>query len=292
MGEIKKAIILAAGMATRFLPLSKVVSKEFLPLADKPTFQYLLEEAIASGINEVIFVVSPGKKSAILDYFKKSPKLEKLLKEKKRANLLAGLQEAEKIPQNLSFTFVVQKEPLGDGHAILQAKKAVGNESCAVFFADDVLASKTPGLLQLLEVYKTCKKPVVALKKLPKEKLPHYGVVATDKIASRLHKIKKIVEKPSLESAPSDLAVVGRYVITPEIFQYLKDLLPDKRGEIVLANALEKMIADGKIVYGRELDGDWLECGNKILWLKSNLYFSLKHPEFSPELKKYLKEIL
>lgn len=292
MGEIKKAIFLVAGLATRFLPLSKVISKEFLPLADKPTFQYLLEEALASGITEVIFVVSPGQKGMILNYFKKSPKLEKILKQRKKEKILADLKEAEKIGQSLSFSFVVQKDPLGDGHAVLQAKKLVENESCAVFFIDDILDSRMPCLSQLMQIYKTCKKPIIALKKLPREKLHYYGIVETEKIASRLHKIKKIIEKPSLESAPSDLAAVGRYIITPEVLQYLKNMSPGKRGEIILADALEKMVGDGKIIYGYEVEGDWLECGGKKRWMKSNLYFSLKHPEFGPELKKYLKEIL
>lgn len=292
MGEVKKAIILTAGLATRFLPLSKAVPKELLPLADKPTLQYILEEALASGINEVIFVVSPGKKTAILNYFKKTPKLEKILKERKKEEILTELKKAEKLGQSFSFSFATQKEPLGDGHAILHAKKMSENESCAVFFIDDILVSKTPCLSQLMQIYKTCKKPVIALKRLPSEKLPFYGIVETEKIASRLHKIKRIIEKPSAESAPSDLAVMGRYIITPEVFQYLKGLSPNAKKEIILANALEKMVRDGKIVYGYEVEGDWLECGNKKLWLKSNVYFSLKHPEFGSDIKKYLKEIL
>jgi len=292
MGEVKKAIILVAGLATRFLPLSKAVSKEFLPLADKPTLQYLLEEALASGITELIFVVSPGKKTAILNYFKKSPKLEKNLKERKKEEILTELKTTEKLGQSFAFSFVTQKEPLGDGHAILQAKKLAENQACAVFFVDDIIASRTPCLSQLGQIYKTCKKPVIALKKVPQERLSQYGIAETEKIASRLHKVKKIVEKPLPESAPSDLAVVGRYIITPEVFQYIKGLKPDKRGEIILANALEKMIRDDKIVYGYEVEGDWLECGNKNLWLKSNMYFSLKHPEFGSDIKKYSKQIL
>jgi len=292
MGEIKKAIILVAGMATKFLPLSKAISKDILPLADKPVFHYLLEEALASGITEVIFVVSPGQKGIILNYFKKSPKLERILKQRKKEKILADLKETERLGQSLSFSFVIQKDSLGDGHAVLQAKKLIGNESCAVFFIDDILISKTPCLLQLLQIYKTCKKPVIALKQLPKERLHDYGIVGTEKIASRLYKIKKIIEKPRPEEAPSDLAILGRYIITPEIFQYLKDISPGKNGEIILADALEKTVGDGKIVYGYEVEGDWLECGGKKRWMKSNLYFCLKHSEFGPELKKYLKEIL
>lgn len=273
---IQKAIIPIAGLGTRFLPLSKVVPKEFLPLADKPILQYLLEEALSSGIKELIFIVAPGREKEVLEYFRKSPTLEKILKERKKEQILEELKQCEEFAKNFSFSFVVQKEPLGDGHAILQARKLV-QEPCGVFFIDDVVDAKTPCLLQLLQVFKTGDKPVVALKKLPKEKLPRYGVVAVEKIASRLYKIKKIVEKPSIDSAPSDLAVVGRYVITPEVFEYLKKLPPNQRGEIILADALEEMIKDGKIVYGYEIEGEWLECGDKSRWIQANLYFLLKN---------------
>ncbi|RLC35242.1 MAG: UTP--glucose-1-phosphate uridylyltransferase [Candidatus Nealsonbacteria bacterium] len=292
MAEVKKAVILVAGLATRFLPLSKAVPKEILPLADKPIIRYLLEEALASGITDIVFVISPGKKNEILDYFKKSPKLEKILKERKKEAILAELKELDELVRSFSFSFAIQKRPLGDGHAILQTKKIVGDEPCAVFFTDDIVDSKAPCLLQLLQVYKTCQKPVVALKKIPQEKISHYGIAATDKIAARLYKIKKIVEKPSVESAPSDLAVVGRYVLVPEVFDYLKKIPFNHRGEIILADALEKMTRDGKIIYGQEIEGEWLECGDKSRWLHSFFYFSLKHQKYGDSLKKYLKKYL
>lgn len=288
---LKKAIILTAGLGTRFLPLSKVLPKEFLPLADKPTIQYLLEEALASNIKEIVFVVRPGKKQKILEYFKKSPKLEKFLKERKKSEALEEIKRLEEISKSFSFSFVNQKEPLGDGQAILQTRKLIGDQPCAVFFVDDIVDSEFPCLAQLLKVFKTCEKPIMALQKLPKEELPSYGVVSAEKIASRLYKIKKIVEKPPLNALPSDLAVVGRYIITPEVFGYLKRTPPNQRGEIILADALEQMVLDGKLVYGYEIEGKWLECGDKLRWLKSNLYLSLKHPKFGSELKKVLKEI-
>lgn len=288
---IKKAIFPIAGLGTRFLPLSKALPKELLPLADRPAIQYLLEEALRSGIKEIIFVIRPGKKEEVLEYFKKIPKLEKLLKDKKRDYLLEELKQLEEISSNLSFSYVTQKEPLGDGHAILQARKLAGSEPCAVFFIDDIVDSNTPCFLQLDQIFRTCQKSIMALKKLPKENLPHYGIAGVEKIASRLYKIKKIVEKPSIDSAPSDLAVVGRYIITPEVFDYLKRISPNERGEIILADALEQMIRDGKMVYGYEIEGEWLECGDKLRWLKSNFHFALKHPIFGPELKKYLREI-
>ena len=289
--EVTKVVIPIAGLGTRFLPLSKVVPKELLPLVDRPVLQHIVAEAKETGITQIIFVISPDKK-LVLDYFKPSPKIEKILKDRKKAALLAELKNLQDFLGSLSFSAVLQKRPLGDGHAVLQAVKEVGAEPCGVLFADDIVEGKIPCLLQLLKVFKTCQKPVLALCRVPKEKVSSYGMVEVEKIANRLYKIKKIVEKPSAETAPSDLAVVGKYVLTPEVFDYLKKAKLSERGEIILADIFEKMIKEGKIIYGYEFEGKWLEAGNKLAWLKSNLYFSLKHPEFGPELKKYLKEII
>jgi len=288
---IKKAIIPIAGLATRFLPLSKVVPKELWPLVDAPMVQYIVAEAKKSGIQEIIFVLSHEKKK-VLDYLKPSPKIEKILKERKKESILTEVKNSEELFKNISFSYVLQKKPLGDGHAILQAAKVAGSEPVACMFGDDVIESKTPGILQLANVFKTCQKPVIALCRLPKEKVPHYGIVGVEKIAHCLYKIKKIVEKPSLETAPSNLAIIGRYILTPEVFDYLKRAKPTKKGEIILAEVFNnQMLKDGKVIYGYELEGEWLECGDKLRWLKSHLYLSLKHPKFGPELKKYLKEI-
>ncbi len=291
MNGIKKAVILVAGMGTRFLPLSRAVPKELLPLADKPTIHYLLQEAVDSGIKEVVFVVAPGKKQEMTDYLKRSPKLEKILKDRKKDHLLERLKSLEEISKALEFSFVVQKEPLGDGHAVLQAKKIV-NEPCVVFFTDDIIDSRVPCAAQLAQVFKTCQRPVLALRSVPKESIPHYGVVSPEKIASRFYKIKSIVEKPSLESAPSDLALIGRSIITPDVFDYLKKAPFNQKGEIILAEVLNEMAKkDGKVIYGHEIEGEWLECGDLPRWMKANLHFSLKHERFGPELKEYLKQI-
>lgn len=292
MTEIKKAIIPIAGLGTRFLSLSKVVPKELWPLVDKPILQYIVEEAKNSGISEIIFVVNSEKKF-VLDYFKKSPKMEKILKERKRNHLLFELRNLENICRDISFSSVFQKKPLGDGHAILQAENKVRGENIGVLFADDVVDSKIPCLSQLLKVFKTCQKPILALYRMPKEKLPFYGIVEVEKIANRIYKIKKIVEKPPPTTVVvgGGLAIVGKYILTSEVFDYLKKAKPGKRGEIVLAEVLDKMLKDGKVIYGYEFEGKWLECGNKLSWLESNFYLSLKHPQFGPELKKYLKEI-
>jgi UTP--glucose-1-phosphate uridylyltransferase len=289
MTEIKKVIIPIAGLGTRFLPLSKAVPKELWPLVDKPVIQYIVEEAKLAGISEIIFVASPDKKS-VLDYFKESPAIEKILKERKRTHLLAEFKDLKELCQGLSFSCVFQKRPLGDGHAILQAQDKIDKEGAAVLFADDVVSGPSPCLSQLLKVFKTCQKPVIALYRLPKEKLPFYGIVAVEKIASRLYKIKKIIEKPSIQEAPSELAIVGKYILTPEVFDYLAKTKPGKRGEIILAEALDKMLKDDKVIYGYEFEGKWLECGNKLGWLESHFYLSLQHKEYGPKLKKYLRE--
>jgi UTP--glucose-1-phosphate uridylyltransferase len=289
--EIKKAIIPIAGLGTRFLPLSKAVPKELWPLVDIPLIQYTISEAKEAGIKEIIFVLSPGNKK-VLDYLKPSPKIEKALKERKKETILADIKALDKILDDVSFSYVLQKKPLGDGHAILQAAKLINSEPVVCMFADDVIESRVPAVSQLSKVFKTCQKPVLALFRRPEEKISHYGIVGIEKIASRLFKVKKIIEKPALEEAPSNLAIVGRYILTPEVFDYLKRAKPGKNGEIILAEVINnQMLRDGKLVYGYEIEGNWLECGDKLKWLKSNLYLSLKHPGYGPELKEYLKTL-
>jgi UTP--glucose-1-phosphate uridylyltransferase len=289
--EIKKAIIPVAGFGTRFLPLSKVVPKELWPLVDIPIIQYIINEAKEAGIKEIIFVVKP-KEKVFFDYFKPAPHIEKILKDRKKSALLAELKNLEDLLRDVNFTYVTQRKPLGDGHALLQAAKLINDEPVASLFADDIVESKTPCLAQLSQVFRTCQKPILALYRLPQEQLPKYGIVGVEKIARRLFKVKKIVEKPALDKAPSDLAIVGKHILTPEVFAYLRKAEPSEKGEIILAEVLNKMLDDGKVVYGYEFEGKWLECGNKMDWLKTNLYLSLKHPQFGPELKKYLKEII
>ena len=289
--EIKKAIIPVAGLGTRFLPLSRIIPKEFFPVVDKPAIQYIVEEAKKSGIKEIIFVVSPTQKIA-LNYFKKSPELEKILTKRKKDQLLKELKDFEDMLEGISFDWVVQKKPLGDGHAVLQAAKLINkDEPVAVLFGDDIVDSDIPALSQLISVFKTSGSPVIALKKLPKERVSSYGVVAVEKIAHYLYKIKKLIEKPEVSQAPSELVVVGKYILTPEVFDYLKKASPSKKGEIILGEVLDKMLDDGKIIYGCELRGEWLECGDKLKWLKSFFYFALKDPRFGKELRDYLKEI-
>lgn len=287
--EIKKAIIPVAGLGTRFLPLSKAIPKELWPLADKPLIHYIISEAKGSGIEEIIFVLSPENKK-ILDYLKPSPTVEKLLKERKKEEILNELKSFEELLSGISFNYVIQKKPLGDGHAILQAEKLVKDEPVVCLFSDDIVESSKPAPLQLIDVFKTCQKPVLSLYSLSEEKLSAYGIVGVEKIANRLFKIRKITEKPKPGEAPSNLCIVGKYVLTPDVFSYLKKAKPSAKGEIILAEVLGKMLEDGKTIYGYEFEGRWFECGSKSAWLKSNLYFSLNHPKFGPELRKFLRE--
>lgn len=290
MNEVKKAIVPVAGLGTRFLPLSLAVSKEFFPLGDKPIIQYIFEEIINSGIKEIVFVVSPRQKM-IMNYFKKSPELEKILVKRKKDKILEELKNFEKVFEGVSISYVVQKAPLGDGHAILQAHKIANSEPVAVSFGDDAVDSREPAIAQLINVFKTCGAPVIALKTLPKEIIPSYGNVAVEKIAHNLYKIKKIIEKPEPLKVQSDLVIVGKYILTPQVFEYLKKAKLSERGEIILGEVFDAMLSDGLPIYGCELKGEWLECGDKLKWLKSFFHMSLKDEKFGGELREYLKKL-
>mgnify|MGYP000288941037 CR=1 FL=1 len=288
--EVKKAIIPLGGLGTRFLPLSLAVPKEFFPLSDKPIIQHIIEEVKKSGIKEIIFVLSPRQKT-VLNYFKEYPDIEKVLIKRKKEKALAELKEFSEFFKDLHFSFAIQKEPLGDGHAILQASKFVKNEPVANSFGDDVIDGEEPAIAQLIDIFKTCNVPVLAIKKISKDKISAYGSVAVEKIANRLYKIKKIIEKPEPSEIQSDFVTAGKHILTPDVFHYLKKAKPSKKGEIILAEVLGKMLDDGKVIYGYEVKGEWLECGDKEKWMKSFFYFALKDPRFSNELKQYLKTI-
>lgn len=289
--EIKKALIPVAGLGTRFLPLSKEVPKELWPLVDKPVLQYIVEEAINSGIKEIIFVSRPEKK-AIWDYFVKTDlELKRTLKKRKKEEILKELEDFEKIFKEISFSQVYQKKPLGDGHAIFQARRKIKRETIAVLFGDDVIEAKEPVLSQMIAVFKKYKKPIIAIYPIEKERISSYGVISGKEIEKGIFKIEKIVEKPKVEEAPSNLAIVGRYILTPEVFEYLEKAKRGKTGEIHLSEVLEKMIEDKKEILAYQFEGKWLECGNKINYLKSLIYLTLKHPKFGKEISEYLKKI-
>lgn len=292
--KIKKAIIPVAGFGTRFLPATKAQPKEMLPLVDKPIIQYLVEEAAASGIEEIIFVTGRGKR-AIEDHFDDSFELEHNLVEKGKHNLL---EKIYKISRLANFVYVRQSKPLGDGHAILCARKVLNNEPCAVLYGDDIVASTTPCLKQLMNVYNKYTDVVVALEEVAKEEVEKYGVVKLKKTIKQENKktknedsifeIEDIVEKPKMGQAPSNLIIVGKYIITPEVFNILEKMKPDKSGEIRLANALKKL-AKEKPVYGCKFDGIRYDCGSKAGFLKATVDFGLRHPEVGEEFREFLE---
>lgn len=290
LSEIRKTIIPAAGLGTRFLPISKAVSKELLPLVDRPMAQYVVEEAKRAGLNQVVFVVPENKKD-LLNYFKANAKLEKTLQKRGDKDRLNKLKSIEEDYQGITFSAVTQKIPLGDGDAVLRCRAQIKKSPFALMFVDDLFDSKTPPILQLKKVFATSQKSVLGLKRVSAEKVSSYGVVKVEKIAHRLFKIKELTEKPAQNKAPSDLVISGRYILSPDVFNYLEKTPQSKKGEIILAEALRLMLQDGKIIYGYELEGNWLECGKTIDWLKSNLYLTFKHPEYGPILREWLKGI-
>ena len=293
--KVTKAIIPIAGLGTRFLPLSKVLPKEFFPLIDKPTIQYIIDEAKNSGIKEIIFVNRPEKKEIeryFTQYASNSPELEEILKDRGKNELLQELANLENDAKQVAFAYVLQQTQLGDGHAVLQAKQTANNEPCLVLFGDDIVHSEKPCSQQLIDVYDKYQSPVLALYRLPKNKLSSYGVVRVKEVAPRIFEILGIEEKPAPGKEPSDLAVVGKYVIDRNVFETLENNSCRADGEIRLAGAFNEMIKKGMKVYGYEFEGKWLECGNKLAYLKSNIYLSLQDPRFKEELKKFLAEEL
>ena len=284
MQKIRKAILPVAGFGTRFLPATKAQPKEMLPVVDKPIIQYLVEEAVAAGIEEIIFVTGRGKR-AIEDHFDCSFELEHTLVEK---NKLGLLDEIYKIAKLAKFTFVRQPKPLGDGDAILKAKHLIENEPCAVLFGDDIVDSEKPCIRQLIDVFEEYNSPVVALQEVPKEDVSKFGVVDAVKTAERVYKIKDLVEKPSIEEAPSNLIIVGKYIITPDVFNELENLKLGKTGEIVLADALKALLPK-KAVYGCEFEGRRYDCGSKLGFLEATVEFALKHKELNGKFREYLK---
>jgi len=284
--KIKKAILPVAGFGTRFLPATKAQPKEMLPIVDKPVIQYLVEEAVASGIEEIIFVTGRGKR-AIEDHFDTSFELEHTLVEKEKRELL---NEVKNISGLAKFSYVRQPLPLGDGHAILQARHIIGNDPALVIFGDCLYDSRVPASKQLIEVFEKYGDSVIGLSKVPKKEVSKFGVIDGVKLDKKTFEIKDIIEKPSPKKAPTNLVAVGKYIITPEVFETLSKMKSGKSGEIRLADAFEIMLSENKPIYGRILDGEWLDTGNKLNFMKAAIHLSLKHPEIKSDLKKYLKK--
>jgi UTP--glucose-1-phosphate uridylyltransferase len=283
---IRKAIFPVAGLGTRFLPATKASPKEMLNVVDKPLIQYAAEEAIASGITELIFVTGRSKRS-IEDHFDKSYELEDELEAKNKTDLLAIVRQVK--PSHVNCVYVRQPEALGLGHAVSCAKSLVGDEPFAVILADDLLDHHTPVLSQMISLYQHYQSSVVAVEVIEPEQSSSYGVVNGKAFDKKLTKMNGIIEKPTPKDAPSNLGVVGRYIFTPEIFTHIHNLKPGSGGEYQLTDAIQTLLKD-QLVLAYEYEGVRYDCGNKLGYLKATINFALKHPELKDAFKDYLQE--
>ena len=286
---IRKAVFPAAGLGTRFLPATKAQPKEMLPLVDKPIIQYGVEEALASGVSNIILVTGRGK-NAIEDHFDVSVELETFLDARGKKE---QLEEVRKISNLINFAYVRQGEPLGLGHAVLVTEELVGDEPFAVILGDDVIDAEPPALRQMIDVFNEVGGPVLAVERVPRDEVSSYGVVAIDETASLprgVFKVKDLVEKPSKEEAPSDLAIIGRYILTPDIFASLRETAKDRTGEIQLTNGLRHLLKS-RPIYACEIKGERHDTGNKLGFLKAVVYFALRRPDLSGPFAEYLRSV-
>lgn len=282
---LKKAVFPAAGFGTRFLPATKAIPKEMLPLVDKPLIQYALEEAKDSGLQEMIIVTGMGK-TAIEDHFDTSFELEILLKERGKVELLKMIQEVSGL---VHFAYTRQKKPLGLGHAISITKNLINNEPFAVFLGDDIIDSRVPAMKQMMRVFGEKRSSILAVQKVPKSQAHLYGVIKGQKVAPGVYKVLDLVEKPKV-NPPSNLAIIGRYILTPEIFAALEETAPGKGGEIQLTDAI-KILLKTQDVYAYEFEGCRYDAGDKLGFLMANVSLALKRPELRKDFKKFLKNL-
>ena len=284
--KVKKAVIPAAGFGTRFLPATKAVPKEMLPIIDKPTIQYIAEEAVNAGIEELLIIVSRSK-DAIINHFDKAFELETILERDGKEEMLRAIRE---VTDKLNVCFVRQQEQKGLGHAVLCAKTFVGNEPFAVMLGDDVVVSEKPCIGQLMEQYDKYGSSVLGVQKVGMEHVSKYGIVDCEHIEGRMYKLKGMVEKPKMEDAPSDVAVLGRYVITPGIFECLERTPKGAGGEIQLTDALV-LLSEKEDIYAYDFEGKRYDIGNKQGFLQATVDFALSRPDLKDDFAKYLKEI-
>lgn len=284
---VNKAIIPAAGLGTRFLPATKAQPKEMLPIVDKPTLQYIIEEAVNSGIEEILIITGRNKKS-IEDHFDRSVELELELESKGKMELL---EEVRKISNMVNIHFIRQKEPKGLGHAIHCAKTFIGNEPFAVLLGDDIVYSEKPCLKQMIDAYDEYKTTILGVQEVPHEDVSKYGVVDGLHIEDRVYKVKDLVEKPAIEEAPSDMAILGRYIINPGIFEILEHTKPGKGGEIQLTDAL-KELASKEAMYAYNFEGRRYDVGDKQGFLEATVEYALRRDDLKDNFLKYLKTIV
>jgi UTP--glucose-1-phosphate uridylyltransferase len=282
--KIRKAVFPAAGLGTRFLPATKASPKEMLPLVDKPLIQYVVEEAVASGVESIIIVTGRGK-TAIEDHFDISFELEQLLRERGKDLML---EEVSAIAEIARISYVRQKEALGLGHAIYQAKDFVEDEPFAVMLSDDIVDAETPALQQMIRVYEKYDAPVLGTMRVAGEAISRFGVIDAEEVEEGVYKIKDMVEKPPYKEAPSDLAIIGRYILTPDIFTAIEQTKPGSGGEIQITDAMRQLLQK-RPFYAVRLDGTRHDAGDKLGFLIATVEFALKRPDLGAEFKKYLK---
>ncbi len=286
---VRKAVFPAAGLGTRFLPATKAQPKEMLVLVDKPVIQYGVEEAVQSGVSNIVIVTGRGK-NAIEDHFDVNVELESFLEQRGKKS---QLEEIRQITSLIQVSYVRQGEPLGLGHAVLVTKPLVGDEPFAVILGDDVMDATPPALRQMIDVYERLQGPVIAVERVAREDVPSYGIVAVDDTADLghgVHRITDMVEKPRVDEAPSNLAIIGRYVLTPDIFAELESISADRTGEIQLTNGLRQLLKK-RPIYAVEINGVRHDTGNKLGFLKAVVYFALKRPELAGPFREYLERV-
>jgi UTP--glucose-1-phosphate uridylyltransferase len=287
---VRKAIITAAGLGTRFLPATKAMPKEMLPLVDKPAVQYSVEEAIASGIEQLIMVTGGGKR-AIVDHFDRSLELEHYLRERGRSDLLSILAQVDAISDKVDITYIQQREPRGLGHAIWTARRLVGDEPCAALLPDDVILGADPCLRQLIAAYEETGATVLAARRVPKDQVSRYGIIATGKTHGTWHEVTDVVEKPSSADAPSDLASLGRYVLLPAVFDELGRTKPGAGNEIQLVDAIRRTLEHSRVV-AVEFEGDYYDLGTVAGYLKANLALAMRREGIRQEMVPLLRHLL
>jgi UTP--glucose-1-phosphate uridylyltransferase len=281
--SVKRCVIAAAGLGTRFLPATKAFPKEMLPILDKPQIQWAVEEAVASGIEQVVMVLAPGKES-IIQHFSKSVLLEEVLTARGKTEALAAIRQPETLA---TFNYVYQNQPLGTADAVLCAQPYLDDEAFACMYPDDISYGEKPILQQLVEAYEEVHAPVLALMRVPKDQISRYGVVTVAESRGRLHRVTDMVEKPLADEAASDLAMMGRYILTPNIFDVIKKLTPGTQGELWLTDAIKGLLPFGEI-WGVEFEGELLDTGTPEGWLTTTIRLAKEHPKFAAVLQKEL----
>jgi len=283
--KVRKAVILAAGHGTRFLPATKAVPKEMLPIVDRPVIQYIVEEALAAGIEQIIIVSNSGKPS-IEAHFRRDAEIERLLESKQNTAALQSIRRLADMP----ITFAFQEERLGNGHAVLITKELVGDDPFAIFFPDDVIFHDVPAIGQLMDVYDRFGHAVLAVQQVPGELIDQYGIIDPRPLEPRLHDVRRVIEKPPREDAPSNLATVGRFVVTPEIFGVLADTPPGRSGEIWLMDAFDRLL-ERQPVYAYEYAGVRFDTGQPLGLIKASIHQGLQNEGIAPDLKAYLRSL-